>query len=464
MARTLFQKIYDAHLVATRVDGRDILYVDRTMAHDLHAPTAFAKLAQAGRVVRRPDLTLSVLDHSLSARRGPGQSGETAYTLATREGSEAAGVRVLDLGDAEQGISHVVAPETGMALPGSTYCCPDSHACTVGGLGTLAFHTGTTELEHAFATQTLAIQRPRSARLSVTGTLGDGVSAKDVILRIIAEVGTDYGRGHVVEYAGPLIRALPVEGRLTLCNMSIELGARTGIIAPDAMTTAWLAGRTYVPAGADWEACLAAWEDLYSDDDAEFDKERTLDLGALAPQVSWGTDPSQIVDIGGRVPDPATLAEGRASAEKALAYMDLAPGTPLEGIPVNRIYIGSCTNARLPDLEEAAKVLKGRRIASGLEAWVVPGSSRVKREAEAKGLDRVFRDAGFFWGESGCSMCAGAMLDKGQPGERCVSTTNRNFEGRQGKGVRTHLVSPAMAAAAAVTGKITDVRRLGMAS
>lgn len=464
MRSTLFDKIYDSHLVARRFDGRDLVYVDRNMAHDLHAPIAFDRLTKAGRDVRRPDLTFAVLDHSLSARRGPGREGDTLYTKASREGAQAFGVRVFDLGDAEQGISHVVAPERGIALPGGTYACPDSHACTVGGLGTLAFACGTTELEHVFATQVLALRRPNTMRIRLEGHLPSGVSAKDVVLRMIAETGVAVGRGFAIEYAGEVVRGLPVEGRLTVCNMAIEMGARTGIIAPDDATFEWLAGRPWAPQDAEWERALAHWRNLASDENAAFDEERVIDFDGLEPQVSWGTDPSQVIGVGDRVPDPAAQAgDGRAAMERALAYMDLAPGTPIEGTPINRIYIGSCTNSRLPDLEDAAAVLRGRKVADGVSAWAVPGSSAVKREAEARGLDQIFRSAGFFWGESGCSMCAGGMLDYGEPGDRCVSTTNRNFEGRQGKGVRTHLVSPAMAAAAAVTGKITDVRRLRIA-
>lgn len=459
--RTLFDKIYGSHRVARRGDGRDLIYIDRNMAHDLHAPIAFKGLQKAGRRVRRPDLTFAVLDHSLSARRGPGREGDTLYTRASRTGAESFGVRVFDLGDAEQGISHVVAPERGIALPGGTYACPDSHACTVGGLGALAFACGTTELEHVFATQTLAVKRPKTMRIRLEGRLSAGVSAKDVVLRMIAETGVGVGRGFVIEYAGAVIRALPIEGRLTVCNMAIEMGARTGIIAPDESTFAWLAGRPWAPQGAEWDQALAHWRGMASDDDAAFDEERAIDVDGLEPQVSWGTDPSQVIGVSGRVPDPAALSgDRRAAMERALAYMELTPGAPIEGTPVNRVYIGSCTNSRLPDLEDAAAVLRGRKIAEGIDAWVVPGSSAVKREAEARGLDAVFRSAGLFWGESGCSMCAGGMLDYGAPGDRCASTTNRNFEGRQGKGVRTHLLSPAMAAAAAVTGHITDVRRL----
>jgi 3-isopropylmalate/(R)-2-methylmalate dehydratase large subunit len=354
-----------------------------------------------------------------------------------------------------------VAPELGMVLPGATHAVPDSHACTVGGLGALAFGCGTTELEHILATQVIALKRPRRMRVRVEGRLSPHVTAKDVALRIIAEVGIAGGRGHAVEYAGTAVRAMSIESRLTLCNLAIEMGARSGFVAPDETAFAWLAGRPFAPQGRHWDAALAHWRTLVSDDDAQFDSEVALDGGGLEPQITWGTDPSQVVGVGGRVPELASVAPGQAAAfHRALDYMGLAPGMPLAGLPVNRVFIGSCTNSRLPDLEAAAAVARGRHVAAGVVAMVVPGSSTVKRQAEAAGLDRVFRAAGFFWGESGCSMCAGGNGDRGEPGERCVSTTNRNFEGRQGKGVRTHLVSPATAAATAIAGRIVDVRRL----
>ncbi|MDP2618789.1 MAG: 3-isopropylmalate dehydratase large subunit [Hyphomicrobiales bacterium] len=460
MAGTLFDKIYDAHVVARRSDGRDLVYMDRNLAHDLHAPIALGRLSDAGRSVRRPDLTFAVLDHSLSARRGPGKDGDTVFTKATRERAQGFGVHVFDLGDREQGISHVVAPERGIALPGATYACPDSHACTVGGLGALAFACGTTDLEHVFATQVLALKRPKTMRINLSGTLSEGVSAKDVVLKMISELGVAVGRGYAIEYAGEIVQALAIEGRLTVCNMAIEMGARTGLIAPDETTFEWLSGRPFAPRGADWDAAYAAWRSLRSDEDATYDADLSVDCGGLEPQVSWGTDPSQVIPVSGRIPDPAQWDPARRPAmERALDYMQLKPGAPIEGVPVNRVYIGSCTNSRLPDLVEAATVLRGRKVAQDMKALVVPGSTAVKREAEAMGLDEVFKSAGFYWGESGCSMCAGGMLDYGDPGDRCASTTNRNFEGRQGKGVRTHLVSPAMAAAAAVAGKIVDVRR-----
>jgi 3-isopropylmalate/(R)-2-methylmalate dehydratase large subunit len=464
MRQTLLDKIWDRHVVVRRDDGRDLLYIDRHVLHELHAPHAFARLAKSGRAVRRPDLTFSMQDHAVSTQ--PGRSDESNpegafFARAMRAGSQRNTIRIFDLGDPEQGISHVVAPELGMVLPGATHAVPDSHACTVGGLGALAFGCGTTELEHILATQTLALKKPKRMRIRLDGILGDQVTAKDVALRLIAVLGIGGGRGHAVEYAGAAVRAMSIESRLTLCNLTIEMGARTGIVAPDDATFAYLAGRPFAPDGARWASALAQWRRLTSDDDAEFDREHALDCSALEPQLTWGTDPSQAIGISEPVPDPAAAEPGRGAAvRKALDYMGLVPGERLTGLTVDRVFIGSCTNARLSDLASAAMVVRGRRVAAGVVAMVVPGSTTVKREAEAAGLDRVFRDAGFFWGEAGCSMCAGGNGDKGEPGERIVSTTNRNFEGRQGRDVRTHLASPATAAAAAVTGRITDVRRL----
>jgi 3-isopropylmalate/(R)-2-methylmalate dehydratase large subunit len=348
-----------------------------------------------------------------------------------------------------------------MVLPGATHAVPDSHACTVGGLGALAFGCGTTELEHILATQVIALKKPKRMRVRVEGRLGPHVTAKDVALRIIAELGIAGGRGYAVEYAGAAVRGMSIESRLTLCNLTIEMGARSGFVAPDDTTFAWLAGRPGTPQAAQWDQALAQWRTLASDDGAAFDRDIVLDCGDLEPQITWGTDPSQVVGISGKVPDASAIESGRrAAAESAFAYMGLSPGTPLVGLPVHRVFIGSCTNSRLPDLEVAATIVKGRRVAEGVFAMVVPGSSSVKREAEAAGLDRIFRDAGFLWGESGCSMCAGGNGDRGEPGERIVSTTNRNFENRQGPKVRTHLASPATAAASAIAGRIADVRQL----
>jgi 3-isopropylmalate/(R)-2-methylmalate dehydratase large subunit len=410
-------------------------------------------------------LTFGVLDHSPATT--PGRTDATnpkslQFAQGMRAGAERYGFRLFDVGDPEQGIAHVIAPELGLVLPGSTYACPDSHACTVGGLGALAFACGTSELEHVLATQTVAMKKPKQMRIWLDGTLRDGVTAKDVILHLIGLIGVAGGRGFMVEYAGDVTRALSVEARFTLCNMTIEFGARTGIVAPDEKTIAYVDGRLLAPQGADRDAALAAWRELYSDPGAVFDREIHVDCSSLTPQVTWGIDQSQVVGIDGVVPDPATADPERAPAiERALAYMGLTPGTPVAGLIVDRVFIGSCTNARIEDLETAAAVVRGRRVAARVRAIVVPGSSGVKREAEKRGLDRVFRDAGFEWHESGCSMCAGANDDLAKPGERSVATSNRNFENRQGPGVRTHLVSPAMAAAAAIAGRIVDVTRPG---
>ncbi len=464
MAQTLFDKIWDAHLVAARADGRDLIYIDRHVLHELHAPHAFKKLEQARRCVRRPDLTFSVQDHTVPSAPGRNDTTNaqsTPFLQAMRAGSARHGIRLFDIDDPEQGISHVVAPELGMVLPGATHAVPDSHACTVGGLGALAFGCGTSELEHILATQVIALKRPKRMRVRVEGRLGPYVTAKDVALCIIAEVGIAGGRGHAVEYAGSAVRAMSIESRLTLCNLAIEMGARSGLVAPDDATFGWLADRPFAPQGRRWDAALAHWRTLASDDDAPFEREVVLECGELEPQITWGTDPSKVTGIGGRVPELASVPSGQVEAfRRALDYMALTPGLPLAGLPVNRVFIGSCTNSRLGDLEAAAAIVRGRHVAAGVVALVVPGSSAVKRHAEAAGLDKVFRAAGFAWGESGCSMCAAGNGDRGEAGERCVSTTNRNFEGRQGKGVRTHLASPATAAASAIAGRIIDVRQL----
>ena len=464
-AATLFDKIWSAHYVATRPDGRDLIYIDRHVLHELHAPHAFEKLAQTGRGVRRPDLTFSSQDHTVSVK--PGRTDETfapgaAFLRAMREGSRRHGIRVFDLGDPDQGISHVVAPELGMVLPGATHAVPDSHACTVGGLGALAFGCGTTELEHILATQVIAIRRPKRMRITLDGPLGPHAAAKDVALRILAEIGVAGGRGYAIEFAGSTIRSMGIEGRLTLCNLTIEMGSRSGFVAADDTTFQWIAGRPFAPNGADWDSALQYWRTMRTDEGAAFDKEIRIDCTGLGPQITWGTDPGQVISISDRVPDPANAADAdkRAAMERSLAYMGLEPNTTLEGAPVSRVFIGSCTNARLPDLEVAASIVKGRKVAPGLIAMVVPGSSAVKREADARGLDRSFMDAGMTWGESGCSMCAGSNGDNAAPGERVLSTTNRNFENRQGRAVRTHLVGPAIAAASAVTGKVTDPRKV----
>jgi 3-isopropylmalate/(R)-2-methylmalate dehydratase large subunit len=465
MPRTLFDKIWDAHLVARRSDGRDLIYIDRHVLHELHAPHAFEQLEKQSRGVRRPDLTFSMQDHTVAT--GPGRNENTnpsgtAFIRAMRDGSRRNGIRLFDIDDQEQGISHVVAPELGMVLPGATHAVPDSHASTVGGVGALAFGCGTSELAHILATQVMALRRPKRMLIRLEGSVPAHVSAKDIALRIIGELGVSGARGHAVEYAGTAVRAMTVEARMTLCNLNIEMGGRSGFIAPDERTLFWLSGRPFAPKGAMWDRALAHWRTLKTDAGAAFDREYVLDTSTLEPQITWGTDPSQVLGISGRVPDPAQAEPGRRGAfESALAYMGIEPGTALAGLPVQRVFIGSCTNSRLTDLEAAANVVRGRRVADGIIAMVVPGSTSVKRAAEAAGLDRVFRDAGFSWGESGCSMCAGGNGDRGAPGERCVSTTNRNFEHRQGSRVRTHLASPETAAASALAGRIADVRQIG---
>src|SRR5258705_1612988 len=393
MPKTLFEKIWDAHLVATRIDGRELIYIDRHVLHELHAPHAFESLEKQGRPVRRPDLTFSMQDHTVSTRPGRADASNpdgAPFLRAMREGSRRNGIRVFDLGDPEQGISHVVAPELGMVLPGATHAVPDSHASTVGGLGALAFGCGTTELAHILATQVMALKRPKSMRIRLEGKLAPHVTAKDVALRIIAELGVAGGRGHVVEYAGAVVRAMPIEQRMTLCNLNIEMGGRSGFVAPDDAAFAWIEGRPWAPKHAQWETALAQWRTLKSEEDAEFDREHVLDCATLEPQITWGTDPSQVLGITGRVPDPSAADQSRRAAmESALKYMGLAPGMALAGLPVNRVFIGSCTNSRLPDLEAAADVVRGRHVADGVVAMVVPGSSTVKRQAEAVGLDRV---------------------------------------------------------------------------
>ena len=459
---TLFDKIWDRHTVGQRADGRTLVYVDRHVLHDLHAPHAFTKLRRTGRAVRRPDLTVAVTDHMVatSAGRSDATIADSAPFLArTRAGAAELGIRLLGTDSAFQGIVHVISPELGIALPGSTVACPDSHACTVGGVGALGLATGTTELVHVLATQTLALKRPQQMRITLDGVLAPDVTAKDLILFVIGHFGSDMARGCAVEFAGPVARALPVEGRMTLCNMITELGGRTGLVAPDASVAAWLRGRACAPEGAEWDAAVADWLGLHTDDGAVFDQDLRIDCSGIEPQVTWGTDPAHVIGLSGHVPDPATAPEAeRANLRRALAYMHLEPGTPIAGLAVDRVFIGSCTNARLSDLEDAAAVVGGRHVAAGLRATVVPGSSAVKREAEAKGLHRIFLDAGFEWGESGCSMCAGVNGEEGQPGQRIVSTTNRNFAGRQGAGVMTHLASPATAATAALAGRLVDRR------
>ncbi|MDW8415233.1 MAG: 3-isopropylmalate dehydratase large subunit [Thermaurantiacus sp.] len=467
--RTLYDRIWEAHVVTRRADGTDLIFIDRHLIHEVTSPQAFEGLRLAGRRVRRPDLTLAVPDHNVPTtdRRSPVADPDSAAQLAALERNCAEfGIEYIDIRSPRQGIVHVIGPEEGFTLPGLTLVCGDSHTSTHGAFGALAFGIGTTEVEHVLATQTLWLKKARNLAVTVSGRLGFGVSAKDLALAVIGTLGAAGAAGCVIEYRGEGVRALSMEGRMTLCNMSIEAGARAGLVAPDETTFAWLAGRPRAPQGAAWERAVAHWRTLASDPDAQFDREVTLDAGAIAPLVTWGTSPDQVAPVTGCVPDPRAMPDPtqRAAAEAALAYMDLKPGTPLTAIAVQNVFIGSCTNSRIEDLRAAARVVKGRKVAPGVrQALVVPGSGAVKRQAEAEGLDRIFRDAGFEWREPGCSMCLGMNPDRVPPGERCASTSNRNFVGRQGPGARTHLLSPAMAAAAAVMGRIADVRELAPA-
>jgi 3-isopropylmalate/(R)-2-methylmalate dehydratase large subunit len=463
--RTLFDKIWESHVVDRQDDGTCLLYIDLHLVHEVTSPQAFEGLRLAGRRVRRPDATLAVADHNVptTERRRGIQNPESRLQVETLERNvRAFGVPYFPLNDARQGIVHIIGPEEGLTQPGMTIVCGDSHTATHGAFGALAFGIGTSEVEHVLATQTLIQQPAKNMRVTVAGALETGVTAKDVILAIIAQIGTAGGTGHVVEYAGDTIRGLSMEGRMTLCNMTIEAGARAGLVAPDETTFAYLKGRPYAPEERSWQAALAYWRTLPSDPGAHYDREVQLDAAAIAPFVTWGTSPQDAVPITGRVPDPGEIDDParRAAVERALLYMGLAPKTPLAGIPVQRVFIGSCTNSRIEDLRAAAMIARGRRVAEGVRALVVPGSGLVKRQAEHEGLDHIFLEAGFEWREPGCSMCMSMNDDKAAAGERVASTSNRNFEGRQGKGARTHLVSPTMAAAAAVTGHLADVRDL----
>ncbi|MBL9068449.1 MAG: 3-isopropylmalate dehydratase large subunit [Sphingopyxis sp.] len=470
--RTLYEKIWDAHVVEQRPDGTCLIFIDRHLVHEVTSPQAFAGLRANGRTVRRPDLTLAVPDHNLptTARKDargnilPIADAESAAQLATLETNASEfGVRYIDAVAPEQGIVHVVGPEQGFSLPGTTIVCGDSHTACHGGIGALAFGIGTSEVEHVLATQTLLLQPAKTMEVRVEGAVGPGVTAKDIILHITGTIGAAGGTGHVIEYTGSAIRALSVEGRLTVSNMAIEGGARAGLIAPDEVTFAYLKDRPYAPKGAYWDAAVEYWKSLATDPGATYDKVVIIDAADIAPSVTWGTSPEDVVPITGVVPDPASFADPskQAAAAKSLAYMGLEPGTRMQDVPVENIFIGSCTNSRIEDMRAAAAIVKGRKKAANVKwAIVVPGSGLVKAQAEAEGLDRIFTDAGLEWREPGCSACLAMNPDKVPAGERCASTSNRNFVGRQGPGSRTHLVSPAMAAAAAVTGKLTDVREL----
>ena len=460
---TLYAKIWNEHVVARRDDGTCVIYVDRHLLHEVTSPQAFESLQQAGRTVRRPELALAVPDHNVPTERHRLREEGMEQVVLLRRNCARAGIEHIAMADRNQGIVHVVGPEQGFVLPGLTVVCGDSHTSTHGAFGALAFGIGTSEVGHVLATQTLLLKPSRTMAVSVEGRLGFGVSAKDLALAIVAQVGAGGGTGHVIEYRGGTIRALSMEGRMTLCNMAIEAGARAGLVAPDATTFAYLHGRDRAPKGAAWDAAVRYWNMLPTDPEAVFDREVRIDAGQIAPQVTWGNSPEDAIPVTASVPAPERFADPakRAAAAKALAYMDLSPDTPLDGLPIDRVFIGSCTNARIEDLRAAAEVSKGRTKASSVrQVLVVPGSGRVKAQAEAEGLDRIFTAAGFEWRSAGCSACLGMNPDRIPPGERCASTSNRNFVGRQGPGSRTHLMSPAMAAAAAVTGAITDVRRM----
>ncbi|MGV3553914.1 MAG: 3-isopropylmalate dehydratase large subunit [Croceibacterium sp.] len=470
--RTLYEKIWDAHVIERRPDGTCLIFIDRHLVHEVTSPQAFEGLRMAGRKVRRPELTLAVPDHNLpttaridaEGNRVPIADLESRGQLeALERNAPAFGVRYFGATAREQGIVHVVGPEQGFSLPGTTIVCGDSHTAAHGGVGALAFGIGTSEVEHVLATQTLQLRQSKTMQVVVEGDLGPGVTSKDLILHIIGTIGTGGGTGHVIEYRGRVFEQMSVESRLTVCNMSIEGGARAGIIAPDETTFAYLKGRPLAPRGEEWDAAVAYWRTLHTDVGAEFDKTVRIDAAKVEPTVTWGTSPEDTVAIGGVVPDPASFADPskQKAARASLDYMGLEPGQPMVEVEVQNVFIGSCTNSRIEDLRAAAEVLKGRKKAPGVKwAIVVPGSGLVKEQAEAEGLDRIFTEAGLEWREPGCSACLGMNPDKVPPGERCASTSNRNFVGRQGPGARTHLVSPAMAAAAAVTGRLTDVREL----
>jgi 3-isopropylmalate/(R)-2-methylmalate dehydratase large subunit len=461
--KTLYDKIWNAHLVHEAPGESAVIYVDRHLVHEVTSPQAFEGLRMTGRKLRRPDLTLAVADHNVPTKnRAAGISDpESREQIATLErNAKEFGVEYLAMDDIRQGIVHIVGPEQGWTLPGTIIVCGDSHTSTHGAFGSIAFGIGTSDVEHVMATQTLLMPKSKNMRVTVNGTLPVGVTAKDMALAVIAKIGTAGGTGYVIEYAGDAVKSLSMEGRMTLCNLTIEGGARAGLIAPDETTFAYVTGKPRAPKGEQLEKAIATWKALYSDSDAVFDEEITLNAVGIAPMVTWGTSPEQGLPITGHIPDPAKIVDTnqRAGVERALSYMDLKPGTALSDVKIDRVFIGSCTNGRIEDLRAAAVIAKGRKVAAHVGAMVVPGSGLVKKQAEDEGLDKVFVEAGFEWREPGCSMCLAMNADRLEPGERCASTSNRNFEGRQGRGGRTHLVSPAMAAAAAIAGHLADVR------
>ncbi|MFM5127010.1 3-isopropylmalate dehydratase large subunit [Aeromonas veronii] len=465
MAKTLYQKVFDAHVVREVEGETPLIYIDRHLVHEVTSPQAFDGLRAMNRQLRRPDLTWATMDHNVSTTtKDIAASGEMARiqmeTLA--DNCKEFGVRLYDLNHKYQGIVHVMGPELGITLPGTTIVCGDSHTATHGAFGSLAFGIGTSEVEHVMATQTLKQGRAKTMRISVNGKLAEGISAKDVVLAIIGRVGHAGGTGYVVEFAGEAIAGLSMEGRMTVCNMAIELGAKAGMIAPDQTTIDYIRGKEFAPKGEVLEQAIAYWQSLKSDEGAHFDAEVVLDAADIAPQVTWGTNPGQVIAVHEPIPAPESFSDlmEQQSARKALAYMDLQPGQKLSDVAIDKVFIGSCTNSRIEDLRAAAAIARGRKVAAGVQALVVPGSEQVKAQAEAEGLDKIFIEAGFEWRLPGCSMCLAMNNDRLQPGERCASTSNRNFEGRQGRAGRTHLVSPAMAAAAAVTGRFADIRAL----
>ncbi|HYU28049.1 MAG TPA: 3-isopropylmalate dehydratase large subunit [Gemmatimonadales bacterium] len=459
---TLFDRVWDAHVVKQLADGVALLYVDLHLVHEVTSPQAFAGLRREGRRVRRPERTLATVDHNVpTGERAVAVADPVAALQLDTLGTNARdfGVELFDLTSPGQGIVHVIGPELGATQPGMVIVCGDSHTSTHGAFGAFALGIGTSEVEHVLATQCIVLSKPKNLEARITGSRAPGVSAKDLILALIGKIGTAGAAGHVIEYTGDAIRALSMEERMTVCNMSIEAGARAGMIAPDEVTFAYLKDRPRAPTGQSWKSGVERWRALRSDPGAHYDTQVQLDASQVGPQVTWGTTPGMVADIGGRVPDPAKLPEPeREAAQRALEYMGLVPGTRLEGIPIDRVFLGSCTNARIEDLRAAANVVRGRHVASRVRALVVPGSQRVKAQAEQEGLDRVFREAGFEWRNAGCSMCLGMNADVLGAGERCAATSNRNFEGRQGRGGRTHLMSPVMAAAAAIEGRLVDVR------
>jgi 3-isopropylmalate/(R)-2-methylmalate dehydratase large subunit len=466
--RTLYDKIWDAHVVAEEADGTALLYIDLHLIHEVTTPQAFAGLKAAKRGVRRPDLTLAVCDHNTptenqAAGFGAVEDAEARIQLTTlADNVEHYGIEFFPMGDPRNGIVHIIGPEQGRTQPGMTIVCGDSHTSTHGAFGALAFGIGTSEVEHVLATQTLRARKSKNMRVGFTGTPAPGVGAKDMVLALIGRIGTSGGTGYVIEYAGEAVRALSMEGRMTVCNMSIEGGARAGLVAPDDKTFAYLLGRPSAPKGGSWQQAQIHWRTLHSDQDAAFDRVETIDCADIAPLVTWGANPEQVAAITDLVPDPDSLGDAAKAetARRALSYMGLEAGQKLEGLPVQRVFIGSCTNARIEDLRVVAGIVKGKTVAQSVRAMIVPGSGLVRAQAEAEGLDAIFIGAGFEWREPGCSMCLGMNPDIAAPGERVASTSNRNFEGRQGRGARTHLMSPAMAAAAAITGALTDVRKV----